>query len=89
MVAVIIVTHVRKAVTEDDLSNGARLPGLLLMGLSPFFPIPGPGGSIEHPGLPLLSTSSIWRPRRSWWPPKETGAGHTERIAETAGEPER
>lgn len=59
------------------------------MGPSPLFSplILGPGGSTEHPGLSIISTSSLWEPRRSWGPPKETGAGHAERIAEAAGEP--
>lgn len=70
------------------LSMGPDFPGLLLMDPSPFFLIPGPGGSTEHSGLPVLS-NSIREPRRSWRPAKETGAAHAERIAETAGEVER
>lgn len=58
------------------------------MGPSPLFLILGPGRSTEHPGLSIISTNSLWEPRRSWGPPKETGAGHAERIAEAAGEPE-
>ena len=67
------------------LSMGPDFLGLLLTGPSPLFLILGPGGSTEHSGLPILS-NSIWEPRRSWRPAKETGAAHAERIAETAGE---
>lgn len=67
------------------LSMGPNFLGLLLTGPYPLFLIPGPGGSTEHSGLPVLS-NSIREPRRSWRPAKETGAAHAERIAETAGE---
>lgn len=59
--------------------------------MDPDFPIsslliPGPGGSTEHPGLPIFSTNSLWEPRGIQGPPKEAGAGNAERVAEAAGE---
>lgn len=65
---------------------GPDFRGHPLMGPSPLFLTPGPGGSTEHPGLPILSTVSLWKPRRCRRPDQETRAGHAERIAETAGE---
>lgn len=88
MVIIIILIMIGVFQWGLTLSMGPDFPGLLLMDPSPFFLIPGPGGSTEHSGLPVLS-NSIREPRRSWRPAKETGAAHAERIAETAGEVER